>query len=72
MESLWCSSTKWFFKSSFMSFQLRYGWIMRILALDPWCSDLVNKTYERQNNPSVDLEYDKNLKFHVSRFFYTF
>ena len=34
MESLWYSSTEWFFKSSLVSFQLRYGWVMRILALD--------------------------------------
>ena len=35
---------------------------MRILALDPWCADVGNKTHARQNNPSVDFEYDKNLK----------
>ena len=45
-----------------MSFQLWYGWVIRILALDPWCADIGNKTHPRQNNPSVDFEYDKNLK----------
>ena len=35
MEYLWYSSTEWFFKSSLVSFQLQYGWVMRILALDP-------------------------------------
>ena len=35
---------------------------MRILALDRWCADVGNKTHARQNNPSVDFEYDKNLK----------
>ena len=35
---------------------------MRILALDPWCADVGNKTHARQNNPPVDFEYDKNLK----------
>ena len=35
---------------------------MRILALDPWSTDVGNKTHARQNNPSVDFEYDKNLK----------
>ena len=42
---------------------------MRILALDPWCADVGNKTHTRQNNPPVDFEYDKNLKLsnnHVS------
>ena len=59
-ECLWYSRTEWFFKSSLASFQLRYGWIMRILALDPWCADVGNKTHAIQNNPSVDFEYDKN------------
>ena len=36
---------------------------MRILALDRWCVDVGNKTHARQNNPSADFEYDKNLKF---------
>ena len=62
MESLWYSSTEWFFKSSLVSFQLWYGWVMRVLALDPWCADIGNKTHARQNNPSVDFEYDKNLR----------
>ena len=35
---------------------------MRILALDPWCADVGNKTHARQNNPPVDFEYDKNMK----------
>ena len=35
---------------------------MRILALDPWYADVGNKTHARQNNPSVDFEYNKNLK----------
>ena len=35
---------------------------MRILALDPWCADVGNKTHARQNNPPFDFEYDKNLK----------
>ena len=35
---------------------------MRILALDLWCADVGNKTHARQNNPSVDFEYNKNLK----------
>ena len=62
MESLWYSTIEWFFKSSLVSFQLRYGCVMRILALDPWCADVGNKTHARQNNPSVDFEYDKSLK----------
>ena len=45
-----------------MSFPLRYGWVIRILALDPWCADVENKTHARQNNPSVDFEYDKSMK----------
>ena len=35
---------------------------MRILALDPWCADVGNKMHARQNNPSVDFEYEKKLK----------
>ena len=62
LESLWHSSTEWFFKSSFLSFQLQYGWVMRILALDPRCADVGNKTYARQNNLFVDFEYEKKLK----------
>ena len=30
-----------------MSFQLWYGWAMRILALDPWYLDVGNKTHAR-------------------------
>ena len=62
MESLWYSSTEWFFKSSLVSFQLLYGWVIRNLALDPWCAEVGNKTHARQNNPSVDFKYDKKLK----------
>ena len=62
MESLWYSSTEWFFKSSLVSFQLWYDWVMRIIALNPWCADVLNETHARQNNPFVDFEYDKNLK----------
>ena len=35
---------------------------MRISALDPWYTDVGNKTHSRQNNRSVDFEYNKNLK----------
>ena len=41
---------------------------MRILALDPWCADIGNKTHARQNNPSVDFEYNKNLKLSNNSF----
>ena len=61
MEFMWSSSTEWFFKSSLVSLQLRYGWVMRILALDSWCADVGNKTHARQNNPSVDLQYEKKF-----------
>ena len=42
--------------------QLRYGLVITILALGTWCADVLNKTHVKQNNPSVDFEYDKNLK----------
>ena len=35
---------------------------MRVLALDRWCANVGSKTHARQNNPSVDFEYDKNLR----------
>ena len=35
---------------------------MRILVLDTWCADVGSKAHARQNYPSVDFEYDKNLK----------
>ena len=61
MESLWYSSTELFFKSFLLPFQLRYGWFIRILPLELWCADVGNKTHARQNNLSVDFEYEKKI-----------
>ena len=62
IKSLRYFNTEWFCKSSPVSFELQYGWVMKILALDPWYADVRNKTHAGQNNPSVGIEYDENLK----------